>query len=663
MAMRMGRIPLLLILCCMTALLWLACAKLAVPPLIESVYRGESLPVLNPLIQGQSQYPVSHYLQVWDKITMDVIIGLLGFWLVVMVKTSPSYFRQFVGEATPGILGAMLLLLLNVLFVYPVFMPTLSDIGMFDEAGYIESGRQLIQGQWTPYGQSPLASFLYALTYLPVQASPYWLIHSCAIGRFILFLLLWLSAYLVAKQLSRISPPQLMIGLLLVSPVLSSLVRNGSHALFAAMSAFAFYQCLRFYYTANLNHLLMASIFVGLATLSRSGEGLILFFTLTVASVLLGRASKRVRDLLAICVVPFSITVGTYMTLYFLSTGELNLGMADYSYTTFEQGHGLAFRGYYDQHEAHQVFGTQEENHSSVVNAILRNPTAYLQRIPRLGVLLPSSAVDVYGGGISILFFLMAARGAIEIVRKKYYTLCLLFIFWPIYSVLYVLLVFQPTHLLSPYYVVFFLTGVGLTSVVSSFASTKERLLWSATLVGLAILGLAKNQPIGFVAAELIFFLGLWIIWLTIERYPTGEIIKPVGVVMGLVLLLISGSYYYHSPKFRTLGIAPNERAAVFMRDHLQPSAHVGTYAPRNVWVSKMTYVRMHENALGYMNSDQEFLHWMTDNNLAAIYVDSNLKHNKTLWALIERQIGKSFQVGFEDGDVQVLLKMHGAER
>jgi hypothetical protein len=98
------------------------------------------------------------------------------------------------------------------------------------------------------------------------------------------------------------------------------------------------------------------------------------------------------------------------------------------------------------------------------------------------------------------------------------------------------------------------------------------------------------------------------------------------------------------------------------MRDSLQPGAPVGTYAPGNVWVSKMTYVPMHESALGYMKSEQEFLRWMTDNNPAAIYVNSQLKNNKTLWALIERQIGKSFQVGFEDGDVQVLLKMHGAE-
>ena len=77
-----------------------------------------------------------------------------------------------------------------------------------------------------------------------------------------------------------------------------------------------------------------------------------------------------------------------------------------------------------------------------------------------------------------------------------------------------------------------------------------------------------------------------------------------------------------------------------------------------------MTYVGMHNNALvSHVSSDQEFLRWMTNNNLAAIYLDSNLKNNKTLWVLIGRQIGKSFQVAFVDGDVEVLLKMHGAER
>jgi predicted DCC family thiol-disulfide oxidoreductase YuxK len=107
MAMRIGRVPFLLILCGLTVILWLVSAKLAGPPLIESVYRGESLSMLNPLIKGQSEFPVSHYLQKWDKLTISGVIGIIGFWLLLMATTSPFYFKRFVGEATPGTLGAI----------------------------------------------------------------------------------------------------------------------------------------------------------------------------------------------------------------------------------------------------------------------------------------------------------------------------------------------------------------------------------------------------------------------------------------------------------------------------------------------------------------------------------------------------------------------------
>ena len=58
LVMRMGRIRLLLVLMCISLVLWIAFAKLVVPPIIESAYRGESLPVLNSIINGQHVHPV-----------------------------------------------------------------------------------------------------------------------------------------------------------------------------------------------------------------------------------------------------------------------------------------------------------------------------------------------------------------------------------------------------------------------------------------------------------------------------------------------------------------------------------------------------------------------------------------------------------------------------
>ena len=104
---RMGRIRLLLVFICVSALLWIAFAKLVVPPLIESAYRGESLPFLNGLIKGQQVNPVGYYLEKWDTIAAYGQQGGLVFWLVALLVSSPAFIKRFVGEATPGSLGAI----------------------------------------------------------------------------------------------------------------------------------------------------------------------------------------------------------------------------------------------------------------------------------------------------------------------------------------------------------------------------------------------------------------------------------------------------------------------------------------------------------------------------------------------------------------------------
>jgi predicted DCC family thiol-disulfide oxidoreductase YuxK len=105
--MSMGRIRFLLVLMCVLAGLWIAFAKLVVPPLIESAYRGESLPLLNNMIKGQHENPLSYYFEKWDSLTLHYLLNGLGLWLLILAVSSPAFFRRFVGEATPGSLGAI----------------------------------------------------------------------------------------------------------------------------------------------------------------------------------------------------------------------------------------------------------------------------------------------------------------------------------------------------------------------------------------------------------------------------------------------------------------------------------------------------------------------------------------------------------------------------
>jgi hypothetical protein len=90
----MSRIRFLLVLMCVSAGLWIAFAKLVVPPIIESAYRGESLPFLNNLIKWQHIRSVDYYLQKWDGIATEILVSLLGLWLLALIAARASLLSR-----------------------------------------------------------------------------------------------------------------------------------------------------------------------------------------------------------------------------------------------------------------------------------------------------------------------------------------------------------------------------------------------------------------------------------------------------------------------------------------------------------------------------------------------------------------------------------------
>jgi hypothetical protein len=103
----LSRTQLLVVSALLSIGLWMAFAKLAVPPVIQSAYQGTSYGILNRVIQGQSELPVQYYLQLWDRIALTVLVSTLAFWMLSLVTTSKTFFRRFVGNATPGTLGVI----------------------------------------------------------------------------------------------------------------------------------------------------------------------------------------------------------------------------------------------------------------------------------------------------------------------------------------------------------------------------------------------------------------------------------------------------------------------------------------------------------------------------------------------------------------------------
>ena len=90
----MCRLRLIAVLMFVSTGMWIAFAKLAVPPIIKSVYHGESLSFLNRMIQGQHVNPLEYYLQKWDHFTIATLIILVAFWVVFLITSSPAFITK-----------------------------------------------------------------------------------------------------------------------------------------------------------------------------------------------------------------------------------------------------------------------------------------------------------------------------------------------------------------------------------------------------------------------------------------------------------------------------------------------------------------------------------------------------------------------------------------
>jgi len=548
-----------------------------------------------------------------------------------------------------------LLFIFNLVLVFPIFFPNLSNIDPWDESIYINSGRGLIDGGCLrQFAGNPLLSFLYALIYIPVKSTTFWLIHSCTIGRFILFSLMWFSAYLVATQLRYLAHPFIMIALLFTSPALTYLLPNPSDALFTAMSAFTLWQVLLFYNKKKVRHVWLASLFVGLSALSRN-DGLILFFILIIIAVILSIPAKRLGTSLIACVIPFIILVAGYLIIYGLVMGRFELGIIGRTYLAFEQGQGFAYeKSPADgQIDARQLFGTPEENQYSFLSAIKRNPEAFFDRVRQTIKTSPKKIYFIYGERLGIISLLLAAMGAMVLARKRLYPLLVALLLWSTHLFVYFLTFFRHEYFLFPYFAVFSLASMGLTSIVYSF---KKRIhyCWSLALLGLAIFGMLSNRPNLF-SATVFFLVWVWIVRYVMNRYRHLEAIKTIGLVLALcALLFLKVGYPY--PKFRTLGTAPDEKAVLFMKEHLKPGSLVFAAAPGPIWEAKMNFGPLDFTLRDKNENDLSYGHLFYGK---AVYANDTLRYDEPgLVSKIERLIGKGLEVGYEseNKEVQILL-------
>lgn len=558
----------------------------------------------------------------------------------------------------------LVLYLVNVFLVYAFFLPNLRDINLWDEAAIITGGRALLQGQLPDFSGNPLASMFYALLILPFRASPFWLILACSLGRLVLFSLLWLGTYLVARQLGTYAAPVVMLGFLLISPMSLGFLRFPTDPLFASMAAISFSFVLAYRRIGKLKDAVFASLFLGLAALARN-DGLILFAVFVPIVVLLCAPLSRWWVSLVAAVCPFVAIVGGYVLVAGLVTGSYGLGTMRRTYDNFESGQQTVFQGSGETNavvearlEARRLFGTPEENNYSVFRAIQRNPKAYLARLKAIALDLPNTALHAYGIRFAVVLLLLALRGIVDLLRKRQYGLLAIMALWPAPLLSgFVITIFREGHTLLPFYVVLALAAIGLTATLAHLETRAERLGWSLALILIATGSLVSNKLAIFYGVSLLL-IGLWLCAAMIRTVQPPAAWHTVSLLtLACAGLVLRGDF--PSPVLPSLGKAADEQAVLYMRDNLAPGTAVAAGAPGAVVMAGMFSATLSAADVPIDRSPEAFLQWMRDQGIRAVYVDPILTgDDPVIWALLQQQIGKGLKRVFvgDGGDYQILL-------
>jgi hypothetical protein len=567
----------------------------------------------------------------------------------------------------------LLLFLANLFLLFPLFLPNLSEINPWDEANYVNKGRELVDlGEWSNYAGNPLVSVLYALTYLPFRSSPYWLIHSDSLARVLLFSLLWWSAVLVAGRLKQPAAPAITAGLLLVTPLAAGMLTFPSDPLFAGLAALSLWQLLGYIDEPKPRHLALSSLFLGLAALARN-DGLVLFPVFLLLALLLSLRARNWRSLgiaALAAILPFALLVGGYVLFYGLRTGDYNLGTLERTYLNFEAGQQVLTSPGGELNEvvesrnlAEQYFGSAEENGHSVLRAIQRNPGMYLERLSALLRSIPERLLRAYGIRFGAPLILLALRGAWELLHRKQYWLLAVLLLWPAHLLSgFAITLFRAGHLQFAYYIVFGLAALGLAALLERLLASAPRQLpdewpWLAALLAVGAWA-AVDDKLAVYYGVALFAGALLIIYLLRSALDK----QTNGLAVALLVILAGGLVLhgdYPSPERRVLGSEPREQAVLFLAETFAEGSTVAASSPGPVWMAKMQVANLTSPDVPLDRTPEAFVDWLRSQGIQAVFVDQTLSSGSPgLWALLDAQVGTGLERVFsaDEGDIQVLL-------
>lgn len=539
------------------------------------------------------------------------------------------------------------------LLVSPKLMPTLHDLNPGDETKYIDSGRSLIRGYTRGFEWSPLSSFFYAPIYLIVRNSANWFSWMAAIGRGLLFTLLWFSFYHLGKQFEPRFSRWIIPGAMLVSFSLLEILKNPSDALFAAMSCLAMARLVAYRNQASMRDIWLGSAFMGLAALSRN-DGLFLLPTFFGLAVYLTWKREPAARVLAAILLPPLVLVGGYLARTGLTTGDWNLGTGGRGYTAYTWSLWTNFG--YAPEEVSALLGPEVDRSQSFLQAIVQRPDLLLRQVRFNLGRLPAAVLDAYGQRIAPPLFYLALVGGFSLWRRRKGFLLALLLFWPLHSLIYLAFYLRPGFLLLDQFVVLAMAAVGADYICREVSEIPKRVLVSAPLALLALFG-ALFGKLAFLVAGLIPLLALWTWWVASR---SSEALLASGP-NGLIALFIAGLVLRNGfpfPNYPQIGETPMDRAVQFLEEALPEGARIYSYEALPPLAAKMTHLEWSDLKSSF-HAGIDFCDLLREQRVQALFVTPDTtQKQQDLWDNIQMANGICLERAFviDPGSLQVFL-------
>lgn len=575
------------------------------------------------------------------------------------------------GMMASGSGGGLATFLVAILLSWPLFVPSIANIGSFDEAYYVNNGRLILEGRCPEFAANPGVAAFYALLSLPFHHSPSWMLWAAAAGHLVIVVLLWVAAFRLATEVDV--PPLLVALLLLAVPAWTKLLENSSDGLYAALSALALARTLAYARTGAVRDLGLASLFVGLAVLLRN-DGLFLLPALLVAVAATRPQTSWHRRGIVAGVVPFLAVLACYFAPGLASKNGVAFGLARRTYDAFEQGEGVAHAELYIGKNAYvegyaasrRLYGSGEDNGFSVIRAIRRNPAAFFERVKATTRKAPGQILSAYGVGnwaVGFVVLLLSGQGAVRLITQKRRATLVLLTLWSLNLLAYVLTFYREGYFLLSCVQVYALAALGAVSLVDHSSPAIQRALWTLVLCGVGLYGASRGET-WFLPVSLAPVIVLWASVGYARRLVAscGDLMArhllACAMVLPLALLTPHYSGFVATPVPPRLGSTAQEQGARFLEKTLPRGSSVATYSLLAVMLARMHHEPIHADAAG-IGSAADLASWLRQREVRAVYVDALFRRfEPQICAMVDSLEGTGLVRAFssESGHVEVFL-------